>query len=222
MLLLCGCTLFAFVCFAVRYFTALIYCLYIFLIYIIKLYFFLSSLLFVYGHLNCFHFLAITSYAIQFSSVAQSCPTLCNSMDGSTPGFPVHHQLPVYSDSCPLSQWCHPTISSSVVPFSSCLQSFPASGSPPMSQFFASGGQSIGASASASVLPVNIQDWFLIREDQKHWSASDLWYLMLGTCPVMGTGSRHLWDHWPQFPWGWQVTTWTSCFSITAFPKLAF
>ena len=94
MLLLCGCTLFAFVCFAVRYFTALIYCLYIFLIYIIKLYFFLSSLLFVYGHLNCFHFLAITSYAIQFSSVAQSCPTLCNSMDGSTPGFPVHHQLP--------------------------------------------------------------------------------------------------------------------------------
>ena len=62
------------------------------------------------------------------------------------------------SDSCPSSRWCHPTISSSVVPFSSCLQSFPASGSFPVSQFFASGGQSTGA--SASVLPMNIQDWF--------------------------------------------------------------
>ena len=66
----------------------------------------------------------------------------------------------VYSNTCPLSQWCHPIISSSVVPFSSCLQSFPASGSFPMSQLFASGGQSIGVSASTSVLPVNIQDWF--------------------------------------------------------------
>ena len=66
----------------------------------------------------------------------------------------------VYSNSCPLSQWCHPTISCSVVPFFSCLQSFPASGSFPMSQFFASGGQSTGVSASASVLPMNIQDWF--------------------------------------------------------------
>ena len=68
----------------------------------------------------------------------------------STPG--------VYSDSCPLSQWCHPTISSSVILFSSCLQSFPASGSFPMSQFFTSGDQSIAVSASASVLPMNIQD----------------------------------------------------------------
>ena len=64
----------------------------------------------------------------------------------------------VYSNSCPLSRWYHPTISSSVVPFSSCLQSFPASGCFRMSQFLASGGQSIGA--SASVLPMNIQDWF--------------------------------------------------------------
>ena len=64
-----------------------------------------------------------------------------------------------YSNSCPLSQWCHPTISSSVIPFSH-LQSFPASGSFPMSQLFASGGQSIGVSTSASVLPMNIQDWF--------------------------------------------------------------
>ena len=63
------------------------------------------------------------------------------------------------SNLCPSSQWCHPTISSSVVPFSFCLQSFPASGSFPMSQFSASGGQSIGASASTSVLPMDIQDW---------------------------------------------------------------
>ena len=66
----------------------------------------------------------------------------------------------VYSNSCPLSQWCHAVISSSVVPFSSCPQSFPASGSFPMSQFLASGGQNIGVSASLSVLPMNIQDWF--------------------------------------------------------------
>ena len=66
----------------------------------------------------------------------------------------------VYSNSGPSRRWCHPTISSSVVPFSSCLQSFPESGSFSVSQFFASGGQSIGASASASGLPMNIQGWF--------------------------------------------------------------
>ena len=66
----------------------------------------------------------------------------------------------VYSDSCPSSRWCHPIISSSVIPFSSCLQSFPASGPFQLSQFFTSGGQIIGVSASASVLPMNIQDWF--------------------------------------------------------------
>ena len=65
----------------------------------------------------------------------------------------------VYPNPCPLSRWCYPTISSSVVPFSSCPQSFPVSGSFPMSQLFASGGQSIGVSASASVLPMNTQDW---------------------------------------------------------------
>ena len=65
-----------------------------------------------------------------------------------------------YSNSCPLSRWCHPTISSSVVPFSSCLQSFPASGSFQMSQLFESSGQNIRASASSTVLPMNIQDWF--------------------------------------------------------------
>ena len=65
----------------------------------------------------------------------------------------------VHTNPCPLSWWCHPTISSSVVPFSSCPQSFPASGSFQMSQFFAWGGQSIGVSASVSVLPMNTQDW---------------------------------------------------------------
>ena len=64
------------------------------------------------------------------------------------------------SNSCPSTQWCHPTVSSSVVPFSSSLQSFPASGSFPVSQFFASGGQSVGVSASASILPMNMQNWF--------------------------------------------------------------
>ena len=74
---------------------------------------------------------------------------------------PCPSQTPrVYPKSCPLSWWCHPTISSFVVPFSSLLQSFPASGSFQRSQFFASGGQSIGVSASASVLPMNTQDWF--------------------------------------------------------------
>ena len=96
--------------------------------------------------------------SVQFSSFAQLCPTLCHPMGCSTPGLPVHHQLSVCSNSSPLSWWCYPTISSSVDPFSSCLQSFSASGSFPVSQFFASGGQSIGVSASASVLP--IQDWF--------------------------------------------------------------
>ena len=96
-----------------------------------------------------------------FSSVAQSCPTLCDPMDCSTHSPPCPSPTPgAYSNSCPLSRWCHRTISSSVIPFSSCLQYFPALGSFPMSQLFASGGQSIGASASASVLPVSIQDWF--------------------------------------------------------------
>ena len=67
-----------------------------------------------------------------------------------------------HSNSCPSSCWCHPGISSSLIPFSSCLQSFPASGSFPVSMFFASGGQSTGVSASASVLPMNIQNWFLL------------------------------------------------------------
>ena len=97
----------------------------------------------------------------QFSSVQFIGSVMSNSLQphGLQPPCPSP-TTGVYSNSCPLSQWCHPIISSSVVPFSSRLQSFPASGSFPMSQFFASGGQSIGVSASTSVLPMNIQDWF--------------------------------------------------------------
>ena len=94
--------------------------------------------------------------SVQFSSVAQLCPILCDPMDCSTPGFPVHHQLPELAQTHvhrvgDAIQPSHP-----VVPFSFCLQSFLASGSFPMSQFFASGGQSIGI--SVSVLPMNSQD----------------------------------------------------------------
>ena len=101
-------------------------------------------------------------YSVQFGSVAQLHVPICDPRNrwitvrqasifpSQTPG--------VSSNSCPSSRWCHPTISSSVVPFS-CPQSFPASGSFPMSQLFAWDGQSIGVSASASVLPMNTQDW---------------------------------------------------------------
>ena len=100
-------------------------------------------------------------HSVQLSLVAQSCPTLCDPIDCSTPGFLVHHQLPELAQiQRPSSWWCHPTISPSVIPFSSCLQSFPASGSFLRSQFFVSGGQRIGVLSSASVLPVNMLDWF--------------------------------------------------------------
>ena len=103
--------------------------------------------------------LAFDLYTGQFSQSGVS--------DSLWPHELQHASLPcpspapgVYSNSCPSSQWCHPTISSSVIPFSSHLKSFLASGSFPMNQFFTSGGQSIGVSASASVLPMNMQDWF--------------------------------------------------------------
>ena len=102
--------------------------------------------------------------SVQFSSVTQPCPTLLQprGLQHTRPPCPSP-TLGVYPNSCPLSWWCHPTISSSVVHFFSHLQSFPASGSFQMTQLFASGSQSIGVSASTSVLPVNIQDWFPLR-----------------------------------------------------------
>ena len=106
----------------------------------------------------------LSSPIVQFSSLQFSHSVMSDSLQ---PHGLQHTRPPcpsptpgVYSNSCPLSWWCPPTISSSVIPFSSHLQSFPASGSFPMSQFFASGGQSIGVLASPSVLPMNIQDWF--------------------------------------------------------------
>ena len=103
----------------------------------------------------------------QFSSVQFSHSVVSNSL---RPHDPQHARPPcpsptpgVHPNPCPLCPWCHPTISSSVVPFSSCPQSFSASGCFQMSQLSASGGQSIGVSASASVLPMNTQDWSLLR-----------------------------------------------------------
>ena len=100
--------------------------------------------------------------SVQFISVTQSCPTLQpHGLQHTRP--PCLSPTPgVYSNLCPLSQWCHPTISSSIIPFSSHLQSFPASGSFQKSQLFIPGGQSIGVSALTSDLPMNIQDWFLL------------------------------------------------------------
>ena len=96
----------------------------------------------------------------QFSSVAQSCLTLCDPMNCSTPGLPVHHHLLEFTQThVPSSQWCHPAISPSVIPFCSCPQSLPASESFPMNQLFAWGGQSFGVSALASFLPKNTQGW---------------------------------------------------------------
>ena len=100
-------------------------------------------------------------FSVQFSSVTHLWPTLCDPMDCSRPGFPVHHQLPELLKLISISQWYHPTISFSIIGFSSHHQSFLASRIFLVSQFFASGGQSIGVSASTSVFPVNIgKYWF--------------------------------------------------------------
>ena len=102
---------------------------------------------------------SLNSFSVRFSCSVVSNSLWSHGLQHARP--PCPSPTPgVYRNSCPLSWWCHPTISSSVVPFSSCPQSFPASGSFQMSQLFTWGGQSIGVSASASVLPMNIQDWF--------------------------------------------------------------
>ena len=110
------------------------------------------------GTENIFNLITLPS--VQFSSVTQLCLILCDPMDCSMPGFPVHYQLLEFAHTH--VHWVGDAIQPScpVVPFSSCLQSFPASRSFPESQFFTSDGQSTWASASASVFPMNIQDWF--------------------------------------------------------------
>ena len=151
---------------------------------------------------------------VQFSSVDHV--QLCNPMDCSMPGLPVHQPAPgVYSDSCPLSQLCHPTILSSVFPFSFHLQPFSASGSFPTSQFFASDGQSIGVSASVSVLNDEYSGLISFRMDwldlpavqgtlksllQHHSSkASILWpsafFRVQLSHPYMTTGKTRLIDY---------------------------
>ena len=112
----------------------------------------------------CIHlctYMCVNTYQYQFSHSVMSDSLQLHGLQHARPPCPSPTPR-VYSNWCPLSQWCHPTISSSVLPFSSCLQSFPASGSFEMNQFFATGTQSIGVSASASVLPTNIQDWFIL------------------------------------------------------------
>ena len=127
----------------------------------------------LFPHVFCCEIIFIEAFLLLLLPVASerspvlvqfSCSVV---LDSVTPWTAARPPCPsptprLYSNSCPLSRWYHPTISSSVIPFSPRLQSFPASGSFPVSQFFASGGQSIGISSSASVLPMNIQDWFLL------------------------------------------------------------
>ena len=113
----------------------------------------------LYGDKICHH---IVPVSVQFSCSVMSNPLQHHGLHHTRPPCPSPAPR-AYSNSCPLSRWCHPTISSSIIPFSSHLQSFPESGSFPRSQFLTSGGQSTGVSASASVLPMNIQDWFPLR-----------------------------------------------------------
>ena len=101
---------------------------------------------------------SVINHSVQFSRSIMSDSLWPHGLQHTRPPCPSPTPR-VYPNACPLSQWCHLTISSSVIPFFSCLQSFPASGSFQMSQLFASGGQSIRVSASTSVLPMNIQDW---------------------------------------------------------------
>ena len=140
-------------------------------------------------------------------------------MNHSTPVPCPSPTLWVHSNPCPLSQWCHPTISSSVIPFSSRLQFFPASGSFPMSQLFASGGQSIGASALASDLPVNIQGWFplgltgliclLSKGFSRVFANTTLWMWLHYMKIVMSTFwkfSHPCWLWWSKWPcWGEEI-----------------
>ena len=151
----------------------------------------------------------------------------------------LHAKLPcsilspgVCSNPCPLSRWCHPTISSSIVPFSSCLQSFPASGSFPMSQFFTSGGQRIGVSASASVLPMNMQGWFTLglpglsslqsKESQEFYSGSQfesadssaLSLLYGSVCESRSVMSDSLQPHGLYSPWNSPGQEWVAFLSL--------
>ena len=127
----------------------------------------------------------------QFSSVAQSCPTLCDPMNCSTPGLPVRHQLPEFTQTH--VHWVGDAIqhiSSSVIPFSSCLQSFPASGSFQMSQLFASGGPSIGVSPGVQFYLALEFYWRLTL-----FSVQTALYSLARLCPELKSHSENMWGH---------------------------
>ena len=168
-----------------------------------------------------------------FSSVRFSCSVVSNSL---WPHGLQHARPPcpsptprVYSNPCPLSQRCHPTISSSVIPFSSHLQSFPASGSFQMSQFFSSGDQSIGVSASASVLPMKIQSWFplgltgliplLSKGLSRVFSSTTVWkHQFSGAQLSLCSNSTSVHDYWKHQSFGFYMdlllAKWCLCFLI--------
>ena len=147
----------------------------------------------------------LPTYQRLFAVAFQSCPTLCNPMNYSTPGFPVLQHLPELAQTHTIESVMPSNHSSSVTPFSSCPQSFPASGSFPISWLFASGGQSIGASPLASVLPINIQDWFplgltsLISLQSKGlsrvFSSTTIWkHQLFSSQPSLWSNSHiHIW-----------------------------
>ena len=161
--------------------------------------------------LQCFHRTLFISTALSPAIVvvqSLNCVWLCDPMDCSMAGFPVFHYLPEITQiHVHLNRWWHPTILSSVIPFSSCLQSFPASGSFPVSQLFASSGQSIEGSASVSVLSMNIQGWFPLRLTDlislqskglsRVFSSTTVWkHQFFGTQPLSGTTLTSIHDYW--------------------------
>ena len=155
-------------------------------------------------------FLAMAFSSVQFSRLVVSDSLWPHELQLARPPCPTPTPR-AYPNSCPLSWWCHPTISSSVVPFSSCRQSFPASGPFEMSQLFASGGQSIGVSASTSVLPMNTQDWSPLG-----WTG----WISLQSKGLYGFSGFLIWERLivylglPRWPSGkefaWQAGPWSS------------
>ena len=162
-------------------------------------------------------------------SVTKLHPTLCDPMDAALQAsVSFHLSFGVCSNSCPLSWWCHPTISSSVIPFSSCPQSFLASRSFPLSWLFPSGGQSIGASASASVLPMNIHNWFpleltsliflLSKELSRVFFSTTIWKHQFFGAQLSLWSNSHTWRWLLEKPQLWLdgplSAKWSLCFLI--------
>ena len=165
--------------------------------------------------------------SVQFCSVAQSCLTLCDPMNCSMP--PCPSPAPgVYSNSCLLSRWCHPAILSFVIPFSSRLQSLPASESFPVSQLFTSGGRSIGVSASASVLPMNIHDWYPLgwtgwislqsKGLSRVFSSTPIWkHRFLALNLLYGPALTSIHDYWKNHSFDYMDLCWQG--HVSAFIK---